>query len=76
MLVLIIGSVGYIESHAAKRLAQAGYEPVMLDNLCQGHRWTVRWSPLVEMDFSDRAASATDFNNTELPRSFTCGIRP
>jgi UDP-arabinose 4-epimerase len=54
MQILITGGAGYIGSHTAKRLAQAGYEPVVLDNLCHGHRWAVRWGPFVEMDLSNR----------------------
>lgn len=53
--VLVTGGAGYIGSHAAKALAQAGFEPVVLDNLSMGHRWAVRWGPLVEGDLSDRA---------------------
>jgi UDP-arabinose 4-epimerase len=54
MQILITGGAGYIGSHTAKRLAQAGHEPVVLDNLSHGHRWAVRWGPFVEMDLSDR----------------------
>jgi UDP-arabinose 4-epimerase len=54
MQILITGGAGYIGSHTAKRLAQAGYEPVVLDNLRHGHRWAVRWGPFVEIDLSDR----------------------
>jgi UDP-arabinose 4-epimerase len=54
MQILITGGAGYIGSHTAKWLAQAGYEPVVLDNLRLGHRWAVRWGPFVEMDLSDR----------------------
>ena len=56
MQVLVTGGAGYIGSHTAKQLARAGYEPVVLDNLRCGHRWAVRWGPLIEMDLSDRQA--------------------
>src|SRR5579862_1057519 len=52
--ILLTGGAGYIGSHTAKRLAQAGFEPVTLDNLSTGHRWAVRWGPLVEGDIADR----------------------
>jgi len=56
MRVLITGGAGYIGSHTAKALARAGIEPVVYDNLSEGHRWAVKWGPLVEADLSDRHA--------------------
>src|ERR1051326_1670721 len=52
--VLVTGGAGYIGSHTAKCLAQAGFEPVSLDNLSSGHRWAVKWGPLVEGDIADQ----------------------
>jgi len=54
MKVLVTGGAGYIGSHTAKALAQAGHEPVVFDNLSFGHRWAVRWGPLVEGDLGDK----------------------
>ena len=51
--VLVTGGAGYIGSHTCKALARAGYVPVTYDNLRHGHRWSVRWGPLVEGDISD-----------------------
>src|SRR5918993_701761 len=53
MRVLVTGGAGYIGSHTAKILAAAGHEPVVLDNLSEGHRWAVRWGPLIEGDLAD-----------------------
>lgn len=53
--VLVTGGAGYIGSHACKVLAQAGYRPVVFDNLSRGHGSAVRWGPLVEGDLADRA---------------------
>jgi UDP-glucose-4-epimerase GalE len=58
MSILIVGGAGYIGSHTAKRIAQAGEEPVVLDNLVYGHRWAVRWGPFVEGDCGDAALVA------------------
>src|SRR5260370_8745571 len=52
--ILVAGGAGYIGIHVAKGLARAGYQPVVLDNLSTGHRWAVKWGPLVEGDLADR----------------------
>jgi UDP-arabinose 4-epimerase len=51
--VLVTGGAGYIGSHACKALAQAGHEPITLDNLVYGHPWAVRWGPLEHADLAD-----------------------
>lgn len=50
---LIIGGAGYIGSHFAKCLAQAGQVPVVLDNLCSGRSDAVKYGPLVIGDARD-----------------------
>lgn len=56
MKILITGGAGYIGSHTAKHLAQAGHDIVVLDNLSRGHRWAVKWGPLEEVDLVDLPA--------------------
>jgi UDP-arabinose 4-epimerase len=51
--VLVTGGAGYIGSHTAKALAQAGYEPVVIDNLSAGHRSAVLWGPFEHGDIAD-----------------------
>jgi UDP-arabinose 4-epimerase len=51
--ILLTGGAGYIGSHTAKALANAGYLPVVLDNFSTGNRWAVKWGPLVEGDIRD-----------------------
>jgi UDP-arabinose 4-epimerase len=51
--VLITGGAGYIGSHTAKALADAGYQPIVLDNLSAGSRDAVRWGPFEEGDIAD-----------------------
>jgi UDP-glucose-4-epimerase GalE len=41
MNVLVTGGAGYIGSHAVKRLAAAGHQVVVLDNLYRGHAQAV-----------------------------------
>jgi UDP-arabinose 4-epimerase len=55
MKILVTGGAGYVGSHTCKALAAAGYAPVVLDNLSAGHRWAVRWGPLVVGDIANRA---------------------
>jgi UDP-arabinose 4-epimerase len=56
MPILVTGGAGYIGSHTAKALAQAGLQPVVVDNLQRGHREAVQWGPLIQADIGDRAA--------------------
>ena len=56
--ILVAGGAGYVGSHACKVLAQAGYRPVVIDNLATGHADAVKWGPLIRADIRDRAAVA------------------
>jgi UDP-glucose 4-epimerase/UDP-arabinose 4-epimerase len=56
--VLVAGGAGYVGAHTCKALARAGFLPVVLDNLSNGHREFVRWGPLVQADLHDAAAIA------------------
>jgi UDP-glucose-4-epimerase GalE len=49
----VTGGAGYIGSHAAKALRQAGYRVVIYDNLSAGHREAALGAPLVEGDIRD-----------------------
>jgi len=53
--VLVTGGAGYIGSHAAKALHQAGYRVVVYDNLVAGHRAAVKYGLLVTGDIGDLA---------------------
>jgi UDP-glucose-4-epimerase GalE len=52
--ILVTGGAGYIGSHAAKALVQAGRRVVVYDNLSAGHREAVQWCDLVVGDVHDR----------------------
>jgi UDP-glucose 4-epimerase/UDP-arabinose 4-epimerase len=54
--VLVAGGAGYIGSHTAKALAEAGMTPVVYDSLSAGFREAVRWGPFVHGDIRDTAA--------------------
>ncbi len=53
--ILVTGGAGYIGSHAAKALFQAGFLPIVYDNLTVGHQEAVRWGPLIIGDLKDKA---------------------
>lgn len=51
--VLVTGGAGYIGSHTCKALAKNGFNPVVYDNLSNGHDWAVKWGPLHVGDVLD-----------------------
>ncbi|WP_210397602.1 UDP-glucose 4-epimerase GalE [Motiliproteus sediminis] len=63
MSILVTGGAGYIGSHTCVELLQAGYELVVLDNLCNSSRESLRRVetitgksvPLVQGDIRDRS---------------------
>ncbi|MEJ2455576.1 MAG: UDP-glucose 4-epimerase GalE [Candidatus Thiodiazotropha sp.] len=52
--ILVTGGAGYIGSHTAKQLGQAGERLVILDNLCTGFKQAVRYGDLVIGDTGDK----------------------
>ena len=52
--ILVTGGAGYIGSHAAWQLREAGFIPVVIDNLIHGHAWAVKFGPFVQGDIGDR----------------------
>ena len=52
--VLVTGGAGYIGSHTARQLVEAGYRVTVLDNLYSGHRWAIPTDAVfVEGDIRD-----------------------
>jgi UDP-arabinose 4-epimerase len=51
--ILIVGGAGFIGSHTAKLVAQAGLKPVVFDNLSSGHEWALRWGEFERGDLAD-----------------------
>jgi UDP-glucose 4-epimerase len=57
MNVLVTGGAGYVGSHAAKRLKEAGHSPVIFDSLERGHEAvaSILSVPIVVADLADSA---------------------
>ena len=53
LTVLVSGGAGYIGSHTCLRLSEAGFRPVVFDNLSNGHADFARWGPLEVGDIRD-----------------------
>jgi UDP-glucose 4-epimerase len=53
--VLVTGGAGYVGSHTCLRLAEAGFIPVVYDNLTNGWREFVKWGPFEQGDIRDGA---------------------
>lgn len=54
MNIFVIGGAGYIGSHVVKLLIEAGYTPIVYDNLEEGHRVAVpKEVKLVKANLSD-----------------------
>jgi UDP-arabinose 4-epimerase len=66
MRILVTGGAGYIGSHTAKLLAVAGHEPVIFDDLSQGHEWAVKWGPLEQGSLSDPKRLAEVFAGRKM----------
>jgi len=56
MKILVTGGAGYIGSHTAYALAQAGHTPIVYDSLVNGHAWAAKYGPLVQGDVGDADA--------------------
>ncbi|ADG09013.1 UDP-glucose 4-epimerase GalE [Caulobacter segnis] len=53
--VLVTGGAGYVGAHCCLALAEAGFQPVVFDNLSNGHREHVQWGALEVGDIRDAA---------------------
>ncbi len=49
-LILVTGGAGYVGSHTNKALYNAGYDTVVVDNLCKGYESFVKWGNFENCD--------------------------
>lgn len=66
MKILVVGGAGYIGSHMAKMLVQAGYDVITLDNLSTGFRELAKYGELVAGDLADRDQLDTLFKENRF----------
>ncbi len=59
--VLVVGGAGYIGSHMVLALKEAGYQPLVLDNLSKGHKDAVIDAEFILGDIADREILSTIF---------------
>lgn len=53
--VLVAGGAGYVGAHCCLALSEAGFVPVVYDNLSNGHEAFAQWGPLERGDIRDAA---------------------
>ena len=66
MNILLTGGAGYVGSHAARILREAGHEVWIYDNLAYGHRDAVPEDRLIEGDIMNGAALASAFRDHKI----------
>ena len=61
--ILVAGGAGYIGSHMVALLVEKGYDVVVADNLCTGHRDAVKGAKLEICDLRDKEAMEKLFSS-------------
>ena len=70
MAVLVVGGAGYIGSHAAHTLQRRGYEVIIYDNLCTGHKELTAGFELIVGDIADSAKLTKALNRCDAVMHF------
>jgi len=66
MSILVTGGAGYIGSHVVKQLLEQGYQPIIVDNLKNGHEQAVLGGKLIEGNFGDKELLTSIFSEHEI----------
>lgn len=64
--VLVAGGAGYIGSHMVAELGKQGYEVIVVDNLCTGHKDAVKYGKLYVGDVRDEAFLSSVFEQHHI----------
>lgn len=64
--VLVTGGAGYIGSHIVRDLNDAGYNPIVYDNLSTGNRASVLYGEFIEGDISDKELVAKTISKFKI----------
>src|SRR5438132_7878141 len=70
LAVLVVGGAGYIGSHAALTLQRRGYEVIIYDNLCTGHKELAAGFELIVGDIADSAKLTKALNRCDAVMHF------
>ena len=70
MVVLVVGGAGYIGSHTARALQQAGHDVIVFDNLSTGYEFLAAGFELIKADMLDAAALATALRRADAIMHF------
>ena len=60
--IIVLGGAGFIGSHTCLQLSEAGYTPIVVDDLSRGHRRAVQWGEFHQANIHDTARVAEIFN--------------
>lgn len=74
MAILVVGGAGYIGSHTCVQLLKAGYQVIVLDNLCNSNAESIRRVtqicgqdiPLIQADIRDKVALERVFTTYKI----------
>ncbi len=64
--ILVAGGAGYIGSHMVLFLLDKGYEPIIYDNLSEGHQDAILGGKFIQGDLADTAKLHQVFNDHDI----------
>lgn len=70
MVVLVVGGAGYIGSHTARALKQAGHDVIVFDNLSTGYESLAAGFELIKADMLDASALAAAMRRVDAIMHF------
>ncbi|CCO24483.1 UDP-glucose 4-epimerase GalE [Maridesulfovibrio hydrothermalis] len=68
--LLVCGGAGYIGSHMARMIAEAGHDVTVFDNLSTGHLEALKWGKFIKGDLRNQDDLDDAFQDTEFDAVF------